>query len=100
MNMDYFKLLVEALVFLAIGVVVSVLTRVLISRWGRRRFMRKFVVTTSISALASLVLTEIWAQFSQESRLSRITIAICVILAVIATAAQSRDEREVSRFRG
>ncbi len=98
--MDYSKLLVEALIFLAIGVVVSVLARVLISRWGRRRFVRDFVMTTSISALASFILTELWAQFSQQSRLSRITVAICVIIAVIATVAQSRDEHELSRFRG
>ncbi len=98
--MDYSRLLVEGLIFIAIGVVISVLTRVLISRWGRRRFVRNFVMTTSISALVSFVLTEIWTQLSQQSRFSRITIGICAILAVIATAAQSRDEHEVSRFRG
>lgn len=98
--MNYSKLLVEASIFLGIGVVVSLLSLVLISRWGRRRFMRNPVLTTLISAVVTFVVTEVWAQFSNQSRLSRTTIGICVILAVLTTVAQTRNEHELSRFRG
>ena len=57
--MDFSKLLVEALIFLAIGIAVSVLVRALVSQWGRRGFERNYVTTTSISAVITVLLAEL-----------------------------------------
>lgn len=97
--MNFSKLLVEALIFLAIGIAASVVVRAVVSQWSRRGFARNYVTTTSISAVTTLLLAELWTQFAQQQRLSRVTLGICVLLSAAATVAQSRDDRDLSRFR-
>jgi hypothetical protein len=88
-------LAIEAMVLLAVSLAAGGATLAVARR--KLSFPRGSSATIIAATAISFILSEVWTQLGYLPRYSRFTIAICVVLAVIAVMVQARRRGGVVR---
>ncbi|MDK7698095.1 hypothetical protein [Cutibacterium avidum] len=92
--MDITKLVIEALVFLAIGAGVSLVAWLIVDNthhWAPKTSMVGGVLASTAGAF---IITEAWTQLIRPERFAQSTLVLCAASALIATLAQARSRHD------